>query len=97
MSNVSLQNNAAITPQQQITLKKQANQPEFSAVDKDKIKQDAVELAQQGHQAIKENWIFSTLRNVFHIEDPKKFLTSLGLTLATVIGLAYIGNKSVNK
>ncbi len=97
MSNVSLQNNAAITPQQQITLKKQANQPEFSAVDKDKIKQDAVELAQQGHQAIKENWIFSTLRNVFHIEDPKKFLTSLGLTLATVVGLAYIGNKSVNK
>lgn len=97
MDNVSLQYNSAIKPQQQKTLKKQENQPEFSAVDKDKIKQDAVEIAQQGHEAVKENWIVSTMKNVFHIEDPKKFITSLGLTLATVAGLAFLGNKSVNK
>ena len=97
MNNISLQNSNTLKLQQQKALEKQANQPEFSAIDKDKIKQDTVELAQQGHEAVKENWIFSTLRNVFHIKDPKKFLTSLGLTLATVVGLAYIGNKSVNK
>ncbi len=96
MNNVSLQNNPNINQQQRV-LEKQANQPEFSAIDKEKIKQDTLEIAQQGHEAVKENWIFSTLRNVFHIEDPKKFLTSLGLTLGTVVGLAYLGNKSVNK
>ena len=96
MNNVSLQNNPNINQQQRV-LEKQANQPEFSAIDKEKIKQDTLEIAQQGHEAVKENWVFSTLRNVFHIEDPKKFLTSLGLTLGTVVGLAYLGNKSVGK
>ena len=96
MSNVSLQQNGYVNSLQP-EIRKTTKQPEFSALDKEQIKQDAVELAQQGHEAVKENWIFSTMRNVFHIEDPKKFLTSLGLTLATVVGLAFLGNKSTNK
>ena len=96
MSNVSLQQNG-YTNSLQPEIRKTTKQPEFSALDKEQIKQDAVELAQQGHEAVKENWVFSTMRNVFHIENPKKFLTSLGLTLATIVGLAFLGNKSTNK
>ncbi len=75
-------------------------QPEFGALDKAKLEADAVQIAgktkEKTKEQVKENFIFRTLRNTFGVEDPKKLFTSLGLTVATVVGLAVFGNKMSN-
>lgn len=73
------------------------SQENFTALDKEKIKQDTVELTNQAKEQVKENWVFRVMRNTFGVEDPKKTLTSLALTLSTVVGLAVLGNKSAHK
>ena len=72
-------------------------QGNFGAIDTEKLKQDTTEIAQKTGEQIKENWVFRTLRNTFGVKEPKKFLISLGATLATVVGCAFIGNKLASK
>ena len=84
-------NTQNISPQMQQRLESGEN---FTAIDKEKLKQDTVEITQN---AVKENFVFKILRNTFGVKDPKKFLTSLGLTTVTVIGFATAGNMSVKK
>lgn len=84
-------NTQNISPQVQQRLESGEN---FTAIDKEKLKQDTVEITQH---AVKENFIFKVLRDAFGIKDPKKFLTSLGLTTITVIGFATAGNMSIKK
>lgn len=76
--------------------KRLASEENFTALDAEKLKQDTVELSNKAKKEVKENWIFSVLRNTFGIENPKKTLTSIGLTLATVIGCLFLGNKLSN-
>lgn len=84
-------NTQNISPQMQQRLESGEN---FTAIDKEKLKQDTVEITQN---AVEENFIFKILRNTFGVKDPKKFLTSIGLTTVTVIGFATAGNMSVKK
>ena len=90
-----------IYPQQQnLTVPQQstAQNENFGAVDLNAVKEDTVQLAQKTGDDIKnENWLFRTLRNTFGVKDPKKLLISVGLTLMTVIGCAYLGNKMSDK
>lgn len=72
-------------------------QENFGAIDREKLQQDAVELSQKAQDSVKENFIFKTLRNVFGVKDPKKFLKSVGITVASVIAVAFVGNKLSNK
>ena len=62
--------------------------------------QDSVNIAQKATQKatqeVKENWLFKNLRNL-GVKEPKKFITSVSLTIATVLGLAILGNKMSNK
>ena len=83
--------NRSITPEMEKRIQSQEN---FTAIDKEKLKQDTVELTQN---TVKENFIFKTLRNTFGVKDPKKFLTSLGLTAITVVGFAVGGNATIKK
>ena len=84
-------NAQSVSPQIQARLDSGEN---FTAIDKEKLKQDTVEITQN---AVKENFVFKVLRDTFGIKDPKKFLTSLGLTTITVIGFATAGNMSIKK
>ncbi|MBQ9245337.1 hypothetical protein IJ182_03620 [bacterium] len=80
--------------QKQIPVSKiDSQQGNFGAIDTEKLKQDTVEVAQKTEEQVKENWFFRTLRNTFGVKDPKKFTISAALTIATVVGLAAIGNK----
>jgi hypothetical protein len=85
--------NAQMTPEMQKRLESQEN---FTAIDKEKLKQDTVEITNKAKENAKENFIFRGLRN-FGINDPKKFLISCGLTLATIVGFATLGKKTLNK
>ena len=68
----------------------------FGAIDKQKLQQDALELKKEAENNAKENFIFRMLKGL-GINDPKKFFKALGLTLATVVGFALLGNKTANK
>ena len=82
-------NNAQMTPEMEKRLQSQEN---FTAIDTQKLKQDTVELTKK---AGKENFIFKIMRS-FGVEDPKKTLKALGMTLLTVVVSALIGNKTSN-
>lgn len=87
-------NNNQIIPELQKRIESQEN---FTAIDTEKLKQDTVELAKNAKDTaqtkVEENFIYKTLRNVFGIQDPKKFLISAGLMIATTLGFAALGNK----
>ena len=69
----------------------------FGALDTKKIQQDTAEFAKKQTEEIKkENFVFRILRNL-GVDNPKKFFISLGLTIATTVGLAFIGNKMSGK
>ena len=68
----------------------------FTALDTDKLKQDTVEFASKTAEDAKDNFFTRTMKGL-GISNPKRFFISLGLTLATVVGLAILGNKSSNK
>ena len=93
MSNVSfgnLSNNQQLSPAIEQRVQSQEN---FGAVDREKLKQDTVEIAKNTHERVKENFVFRILKNTFGIEDPKKFLISAGLMIGTVLSFAALGNK----
>ena len=93
MSNVSfgnLSNNQQLSPTIEQRVQSQEN---FGAVDREKLKQDTVEIAKNTHERVKENFVFRILKNTFGIEDPKKFLISAGLMIGTVLSFATLGNK----
>ncbi len=91
--NNSTASNVNNVSNQELQKKFEENQ-NFAALDKEKLKQDTLELKNKTQEKVKENWIYRTLRNVFGVEDPKKLMKSVGLTLGTVVGLAVLGNKS---
>ena len=67
----------------------------FTALDKEKLKQDTVEIASRAKDNANDNFVFRTLRN-FGVDDPKKFLKSVGLSVLTVILVAITCNKASN-
>ena len=69
------------------------NKENFTALDKEQLKQDTINLAKNTHEQVKDNFIFRILRNTFGVEDPKKFLISAGLTIITTLSFAALGNK----
>jgi len=78
-----------VSPEVQKRLESKEN---FSALNTEKLKQDTAEFAQKTTEEVKkENFVFRIMRS-FGAKDPKKLLTSLGLTVATVAGVAFIGN-----
>lgn len=88
------QQNLNISPEMQ---RKLASGESFGALDKEKLKQDTAEFAtKQADEVKKENFVFRTLRNL-GVEDPKKLLKSVALTVATTIGVAWLGNKMSTK
>ena len=94
MSNVSFgnltTNNSQINPELQKRIESQEN---FTAIDTEKLKQDTVEIASKAGEQVKDNFVFRILKNL-GVEDPKKFLKSVGLTALTVAGFALLGNKT---
>lgn len=71
------------------------NGQNFTAVDTQKLKQDAVELSGKAADKVEENSPFSMVSNMMGLDfknHPKRTIISLALTLATVVGLAALGN-----
>lgn len=98
MSNISFGNLTSNNTHTSPELKKRIDSQEnFTAIDKEKIKQDTVELAnkagEKAKENVKDNFVFRILRNL-GVEDPKKFLKSVGLTALTIGGFALLGNKT---
>ena len=77
---------------QQQNQKKQEN---FTAIDKEQLKQDAVELGGKAQQAVKDNWFVEKLK-AFGIEDPKKKMKSILYTVLTIAALYAFGNCTIN-
>ncbi len=75
------------------------NQQNFGAIDTEKIKQDTVELAGRASEQANDNGFVKAAKNIVGGKGFKKFMTSLGLTFGTVVGLAALGNSkfSVHK
>ncbi len=72
--------------------KRLESEENFTALDKEKLKQDTLELTNKAKENANENFVFKTLRN-FGVNDPKKFLKSLAMSIGAVIGVAILGNK----
>ncbi len=90
MENISsVQNSYQVSPELQ---KKIGNQENFAALDKEKLKQDTVDIKNKTIENANENWIFRKLKD-FGVEDPKKLLKSIAYTVLTVVGVATLGNK----
>lgn len=75
-------------------------QESFGAIDKAKLKEDTMELSNKAKDRVetsaKQNWFVKKFNSLVQDEDKKKRLKSIGLAIATTIGLAYLGNKSVD-
>lgn len=92
MENISaLQNsyNNQLTPDVQ---NKTNNQENFTALDREKLKQDSIEIANKTKENANDNIIFRVLRNI-GVKDPKKTLKSLGMSILTIIGVMFVCNK----
>lgn len=96
MDKISFKNNLNTiqNPQNAELQQRMQSQENFGAIDKDKLKQDTVELANKTKETAKENFIFRGLKNL-GVKDPKKFLKSVGLTLVTTIGFAALGKRTL--
>ena len=71
------------------------NGQNFTAVDTQKLKQDAVELSGKAADKVEEDSPFSMVKNMMGIDfknHPKRTVISLALTAATVVALATLGN-----
>ena len=95
MNTINFTNNAQVNSLAPEVKKRLEAQENFTAIDKEKLKQDVTEFQEKAEDHVKENFIIRILKNI-GIKNPKKFLISLGATFATVIGLATLGNKSSN-
>ena len=91
MEALSFGNNVASKKPDEV-VRRLENQENFTAIDSEKLKQDTVELANKTKENANENIIFKTLRKI-GVNDPKKTLKSLGLSILTVITVAILGNK----
>ncbi len=80
--------------EQKLQQQNKANQ-EFTALDKDQLKQDAVDLGGKAQEAVKDNWFVEKLK-AFGINDPKKKLKSIIFAVATVVALGFFGNKTMS-
>lgn len=76
---------------------KGSSQNNFGALNSQQLKADTVHIAKKAEKEVKENWLFSMMRNTFGVENPKKTLTSISLAILTTMGLAYLGNRFSNK
>ncbi len=72
------------------------NQQNFGAIDTERIKQDTVELTNKATEQAKGNGFVRAVKNIFGGRGFKRFMTSLGLTLGTVVGLAVLGNSKIS-
>ncbi len=96
MDNVSFKSsntNNINSPQIQQRLDSKEN---FTALDKEKLKQDTAEFASKEIEKEKNGFFGRMIRNI-NPNGVKKFLTALGLTLGTVFFGAALANKSSNK
>ncbi len=93
MNNINYQNLNTNTQNINPELRKRLdeNQENYTALDKEQIKGDAVQLANKAKENLQENFAFRFLRGI-GVKNPKKF-TSITLAIATVIGMAFAGNK----
>lgn len=76
------------------TFENNSNDPNFGAIDKEAIEQGKQEIEKK----LGDNYFFQMIKNLFGVDvnNPKKTLVSLGLTLTTVIGLAVLGNSKAS-
>ena len=95
MDTISFKSYAAEIKNQELQ-NRMGSKENFGAIDKEKIKQDTIELANKTKENAKENFIFRGLRNL-GVNDPKKLLISCGLTLVTIVGFATLGKKTLPK
>ena len=72
--------------------KKENSQENFTALDKEQLKQDTVEPAKK---TAEDNFIVRTVKKVFGNKDVTKCIKSVLLTIISTIGVAYLGNKSL--
>ncbi len=96
MNTINFKNNIqsnSLSPEVQKRFEDKEN---FTAVDKEKLKQDVVEIKEKTREHAKENFISQIAKNLGP-KNKKKFFISLAATLATVAGLAVLGNKSSTK
>lgn len=96
MNTINFKNNIqsnSLSPEVQKRLEDKEN---FTAVDKEKLKQDVVEIKEKTREHAEENFVSQTVKNLGP-KNKKKFFISLAATLATVAGLAVLGNKSSTK
>ena len=84
-------------PKQYNPQQNEQNPNNFGAIDINTISQDTAQITQKAGEQIKENWFFRMLRNTFGVKDPKKTTISIALTIATVVGCAFLGNKLSDK
>lgn len=88
----ALKNNYNFTSNSPELKRRLESQENFSALNKDKMVQDTTEFAKnQIEDFKKENFVFRILRNL-GVKDPKKAVKSAVLTIATVAGVAFLGN-----
>ncbi len=96
MNTINFTNNIQSNSLSSEVNKRLENKENFTAINKEQLKQDVAEFQEKAQDHAKENFISQTLKNIAP-KDVKKFAISLTATLATVVGLAILGNKSSNK
>ena len=94
MEAINFRNNYIQSQPDDIKKRLESNE-NFTALDTEKLKQDTLELTNKAKENANENFIFKTLRN-FGVNDPKKFLKSVAMSIGAVIGVAILGNKLTN-
>ncbi len=96
MNAINFKNNIQLNSPNPEVKKRLEDKENFTAIDKEKLKQDVAEFQEKAQDHAKENFVSQTTKNL-KPKNTKKFIISLAATLATVVGLAVIGNKSSNK
>ncbi len=71
------------------------NGQNFTAVDTQKLKQDAVELSDKAVEQVENNSFLKTMFGI-DIKNPKKTIIAFGLALATVVSVAMLGNSKLS-
>ncbi len=96
MNNINFKNNIQLNSPSPEVKKRLEDKENFTAIDKERLKQDVAEFQEKAQEHTKENFVSQTAKNL-KPKDTKKFIISLTATLATVAGLAFLGNKSSDK
>ncbi len=75
------------------------NDQNFTAVDTEKLKQDAVEISGKAAEHVEDNSMLGSIKKMMGIDfknHPKRTAISLALTAATVVALAALGNSKLS-